>query len=202
MEPSDTEPLGELDHLWSRAIVERAWWLSSDDRDDRADAGDRAAADRDAQAEQRDRSADQRDAAADDRVQLSMDRAVRAIKRLALADDRSNVLWAESVAAVGHARARHEQSGTTESAAALQAAERESEVVIADLVRTGMERDDARAELRHIAQHLAAADRDRRGSATERADAAADRQAARQDRAAARSDRKQAAAERAYDEGG
>lgn len=179
------------------------WWREPSDRDE-------AALERDVAGSGRDEAADRRDEAADwaDRQASARERA--AAESVAAAHGRLDAADVEDVRALsGAVTVGQEIEGTFAAlrslpgapqqklARALELIELHLDHVYATLVRAGVDRDQARTDLRNIAQHLGAAAAERHAAAENRAAAAGDRQAARSDRGRSETDRQQSAIQRA-----
>ncbi|MCW2528120.1 MAG: hypothetical protein JWM76_2980 [Pseudonocardiales bacterium] len=178
------------------------WGTSPADRDRTADERDHQADQRDRRADERDASAQQREGQAIQREQDAAQMARAAHRRLNAARDSDADRWAQAANGIDQP-----DDGTAfdypAGAASLSSPGSKpvrSDDRIAELMEKGIERDNTRADLRHIAQQLGAAATERRTAAADRVAAATDRSAARADRDEARTAREQAALDRAPDD--
>jgi hypothetical protein len=150
-------------------------------------------------ADQRDLVADERDLDALEQEHAATALAIESQARL----DAQDAVEAQELGRSAAAAAEIEQIFTRLRAAvgrttleldeALVTIELHLDQVHSALLRTGIERDRARSDLRSIAQHLAAAAAHRQAAAENRAVAAADRHATRRDRDRSRTGRQESA---------
>jgi len=178
-----------------------AWWVDAVGRDAKDTEADERAGERDRAAVERDQRAVALDARAVQREQDAVDLAARTHERY----DRQEAAQLELQ--INAERVRRDQpaldrirdsvQARPELAAAFEQVLEHVEELYIGLVESGYQTDNARSDLRSLAQLLAAAAADRRAAEEDRAHAEKDRAAARSDRDNARSSRQQAALDRA-----
>jgi hypothetical protein len=179
------------------------WWRDADERD-------QAATQRDTQAAARDHAAEQRDLAADEADQQARDREHDAARSAVAAHARLDAAETEAAGALGEAAEAADETERTFAALralpgapqdrlarAFQLIELHLDHVYATLIQAGIDRDQARADLRNIGHHLAAAAAERQSAAQDRSAAGADRLAAKSERDQSATDRDQSAIHRA-----
>lgn len=178
------------------------WWVEAAGRDANDTQRDERAAERDEAGLARDETARKRDQAGIDREVDATDLVIAAHDRYDASDDADALALAEAEGlnrderAVEQARVELLQANP-KLAAALARMQDHAEAVYAALLDAGVQRDQARADLRSITQHMSAAAADRQADEQDRQDAEADRGAAHLDRDNARTGRQQAAIGRA-----
>jgi hypothetical protein len=177
------------------------WWVQAQDRDVSDLEGDERAEERDQAAAERDIAATRREKAAGEREQHAADLAVQAHERL---DKHSQ----DDLAPLVHAEALRKDEGSLERirellqsqpelAAVFDRVQRHVDELYVALLFSGYQQDEARSNLRSLAQLLAAAAADRREAEHDRAHARTDRSDAKHDRDNARTGRQQSAIDRA-----
>jgi hypothetical protein len=175
--------------------------VQAQDRDVADESADERAAGRDETAAQRDLAARQREEAARQREQAAADLAVRAHERLdrQAKSDLEPLANAERVWDDENSleRIREILQAQPELASVFERLQAIVDELYLVLLRSGVQQDEARSDLRNLAQLLAAAAADRRAAAHDRAHAQKDRADAERDRDNARTGRQQSAIDRA-----
>ena len=180
----------------------RSWWVDADERDTRAEAGDRRAEDRDAAARARDDDADCLTHDARAREELAYER-IREVTRRLNALDAGEIDQHVHLQQAGEAIQGAIDSGAEEPLLhLLREVLKLLDVQFADVIAAGIQRSSLRVDLRHADQLLAGAADDRAAASANRTAAATDRAAAAGDRDSARTSRRSAASYRAADEPG
>jgi hypothetical protein len=197
--PTDTD--GRSDR-WRDELRARSWWVDADERDTRAEAGDRRAEDRDTAARARDDTADRLNQDARAREELAYQRIREVTRRL-------NALDVDEIHQHVHLQQAAEaiqdaiDSGADEPLVhLLREVLKLLDVQFADVLAAGIQRSGLRVDLRHADQLLAGAADDRAAASADRTAAATHRAAAAGDRDGARTSRRSSAAYRTADEPG
>jgi hypothetical protein len=187
---------------WQRERQARSWWVSAEERDNRADAADQQAEDRDTAARARDDSAHRlvQDARAREELAYRRIREVtRRLNALDAGEAHQHVHLQQACEAIQEAI----DSGADEPLLhLLRELLKLLDVQFADVIAAGIQRASLRVDLQHADQLLAVAADDRSAASADRSAAASDRAAAAGDRDSARTARRSAAAYRAADEPG
>jgi hypothetical protein len=179
-----------------------SWWVEASARDTDDTARDDAADERDRVAVTRDAVARERDEAALERERDGVESVIAALEHGDAAADSAvePLLEAERLRrdeqTIENARL-DVAAERPELAAALALAQRHIDEVYAVLLASAVSRDQARSDLRRIAQHLAAASTARQAAEQDRDHARSDREAAHMDRDNSRTGRQQSAIDRA-----